>query len=108
MIHTIPLEVLFEFTDRSKLPYRRSSKCILTMPDGKIVARISHKNKYVVFPGGGVDPGETLEQSVKRECLEEAGAIIDGRIKVFNVFRFDWWEGWATNDKMRRRYEKLH
>jgi 8-oxo-dGTP diphosphatase len=31
---------------------------------------------YWVFPGGGVDDGETPEQAVQRECHEELGVDI--------------------------------
>lgn len=31
----------------------------------------------VTFPGGGVDDGEELIDALKRECIEEVGAVID-------------------------------
>ncbi|MGC9450653.1 MAG: NUDIX domain-containing protein [Oceanipulchritudo sp.] len=32
---------------------------------------------YYILPGGGQQPGETLEDTVKRECLEEVGIPVN-------------------------------
>lgn len=60
--------------DRNELPYRQSTLAIVTDQSGKflIVNKQAYEpNKYWSFPGGGVDEGETSEQAVARELLEE-------------------------------------
>ena len=39
------------------------------------------------FPGGGVEPGETAEQAVKKELREEANIDLDGPLELFGIFR---------------------
>ena len=53
---------------RSKLPYRETTDTFL-LYKGQIVAQ--DRGTYVMFPGGGLDPGESAVQASKRECMEE-------------------------------------
>ena len=38
------------------------------------------------FPGGGVEHGETLEETVIRELSEEVGVSVEGRPQLFGVY----------------------
>jgi 8-oxo-dGTP diphosphatase len=40
---------------------------------------------YYIFPGGGVDEGESVEQAAIREAMEELGIEVAIRQKVANV-----------------------
>lgn len=54
------------------LPLREAVRGVV-LKDGKIgVVRFSKINA-ILFPGGGVDPNEDLEDALKREFLEETG-----------------------------------
>ncbi|MDD5290203.1 MAG: NUDIX domain-containing protein [Patescibacteria group bacterium] len=51
---------------------------VIRNKEGKIllVKSSSKWNKKYVFPGGHIDPGETIENATKREALEETGLKI--------------------------------
>ena len=41
-----------------------------------LVKNEDHQGIFYVFPGGGQNHGETLEETVRRECLEETGVVV--------------------------------
>lgn len=44
--------------------------------------RIRDGKEFFVFPGGGVEDGESLEEAVVRECLEELGVTVKVESKL--------------------------
>jgi len=63
-------------------PKTRGAKCIVEH-DGKILlVKLSYAHKGWTIPGGGVDRGETYEEAVRREVLEEVGIKLNGLKKI--------------------------
>lgn len=44
---------------------------------GKVLILFNPKTNAYTIPGGGVDEGETIQQAVVREALEESGYLIE-------------------------------
>ena len=63
---------------------------VVLIEDGKLALIERHRAglDYFVFPGGGVDEGETSEQAAVREALEELGVEVKVKRKVA-VIHFD-------------------
>jgi 8-oxo-dGTP diphosphatase len=56
------------------LRVRPSAKAIIIRDQHLLViVRNPPEGEHFILPGGGQEHGETLEQAVKRECLEEVG-----------------------------------
>lgn len=67
--------------------FRPSARSII-INEGKIALIYSRKYKYYKFPGGGIEKGESREEALIRETLEEAGlSVIADTIKEFGKVR---------------------
>lgn len=69
-------------------PIRNSVKALI-IENGKLLAT---KNKdqfgtFYLLPGGGQEPGETMHEALKRECLEEISAEVEiGEFKFIREY----------------------
>lgn len=58
-------------------PVRTSAKAIILHEGKLLVLKFRDEGGFwFQLPGGGQEPGETLPEAVKRECLEEASAEV--------------------------------
>ncbi|MBT4879354.1 MAG: NUDIX domain-containing protein [Alphaproteobacteria bacterium] len=56
---------------------RTSVKGIIIRDDKLLCVQYDRGNGlYFALPGGGQEPGETLHEALKRECLEEIGCAV--------------------------------
>jgi len=58
-------------------PIRTAARAVVIC-DGRLLATKMRdaQGVYYILPGGGQNPGETLEETVRRECLEEVGVEV--------------------------------
>ena len=61
---------------------QRAAVVILSADRILLIHRFKHGREYYIIPGGGVEPGETVEQAALREIREETGLEIqlDGKL----------------------------
>ena len=69
---------------------RKSARAIIMKDDEFIlIHRIKEKDgkkyEYYVFPGGGLEEGETYEEAVKREVFEELGITVNPQKRLYRL-----------------------
>lgn len=65
-------------------PIRNSAKALIVAGGKVLTIKLSDKDGFwYILPGGGQEPGEDLHATLRRECLEEAGAEIEVGDLVF-------------------------
>ena len=65
---------------------RPSVRAIILAGDGKLSMVHIARHDYYTFPGGGIEPGETLHQALIREAEEESGLrVIPESIEDFGA-----------------------
>ncbi len=59
----------------------------MILKDGKIllIKRVKPGQEYFIFPGGGVDAGESLEQALVREVKEELCLDVKKQQFIFSI-----------------------
>jgi 8-oxo-dGTP pyrophosphatase MutT (NUDIX family) len=78
------------FADRTPAPItvrrterRRTARILLLDPNGRVLLfedsdpGLPGPPTFWITPGGGLDPGESLEQAALRELAEETGLVLD-------------------------------
>lgn len=58
---------------------------VLTRPDGQVLLMERADTGGWGLPGGFMEPGESLEETARREVFEELGVVI-GRLRLLDVF----------------------
>jgi 8-oxo-dGTP pyrophosphatase MutT (NUDIX family) len=62
---------------------RWTARLLLLDPDGRVLLfedsdpGLAGPSTFWITPGGGLDPGETVEQAARRELAEETGLVLD-------------------------------
>lgn len=60
----------------------------IVIRDGKVLLVHSLKYDYYKFPGGGIEPGEGMEEALCREIREETGfAVVPGSVREYGLVR---------------------
>lgn len=57
--------------------FRKSARAVLLNDKNEVSIQHVGKYDYYKLPGGGVEPGETIEEALKREMVEEVGCDLE-------------------------------
>lgn len=68
---------------------RLTGKAIVFDHDSNVALVGTKVNSFYLLPGGGVDPEESIEDGIVRECLEEIGCevVLERKVGVIDDYR---------------------
>ena len=76
--------------------------CAVLIENGSVLCiRVKYDEEFYLFPGGGVESGETLSECVVREMKEETG--LDVAVEKL-VYVNDWIANKETNDRVMNMF----
>jgi len=67
---------------------RTNVNAIIINDENKILLiklKKGHFKGKICIPGGGINPGETVAEAIKREILEETGIELGGQISYYGI-----------------------
>lgn len=75
-----------------KFEVRRAARAVVFDNDKNIGILYVSKYNYHKLPGGGLEDSETIEEALKRECLEEIGCSVEiiGELGEIIEYRDKW------------------
>jgi ADP-ribose pyrophosphatase YjhB (NUDIX family) len=89
----MPLKLHHRLMQRGFLAFSRLSRgmtlgvrAMLVEGDRVLLVRHSYVPGWY-FPGGGLEPGESFSDALRRELREEAGASLTGPERLFGLYR---------------------
>lgn len=71
--------------------YRRCVRVIVIRGNKILVSKRIRDNEFknYTFPGGGIEEGDTIQESAVKECLEEVGILVDNVRELGLKHRYD-------------------
>ncbi len=67
---------------------RRCARAVIVRSDKKVCIQEIKSRGYWKLPGGGIDPGESAEEALRRELREEVGCEIDQIKEIGSVLEY--------------------
>lgn len=67
---------------------RKSARGIILNEKGEMAVQHIQKYNYHKLPGGGMEPGEMIDDTLRREILEEVGCACEGITPIGIVIEY--------------------